>query len=149
MDCFNPVETWESERLKALQLERLQATVDRLYERVSFFRARLDETGFKPGDIKKLDDLANIPFTTKDDLRDNYPFGLFAVPMRDIVRIHASSGTTGKPTVVGYTSGDIKVWADLVARTIVVFRVEQLDEAIKALQGGGYRVMREEEVYRI
>ena len=119
MDFFNPVETMERDSLDALRLERLQATADRLYLKVPFFRAKLDEVGFKPGDIKSLDDLHGFPFTTKDDLRDNYPFGLFAVPMRDIVRIHASSGTTGKPTVVGYTSGDIRVWAELVARTIV------------------------------
>jgi phenylacetate-CoA ligase len=119
MDFFNPVETMERDSLDALRLERLRATADRLYLKVPFFRAKLDEVGFKPGDIKSLDDLHGFPFTTKDDLRDNYPFGLFAVPMRDIVRIHASSGTTGKPTVVGYTSGDIRVWAELVARTIV------------------------------
>lgn len=119
MNCFNPVETWERDQLRALQLQRLQKTADRLYEKVPFFRRKLDEVGFRPGDVKGLDDLKGLPYTTKDDLRDNYPFGLFAVPMRDIVRIHASSGTTGKPTVVGYTAGDIDVWADLVARTIV------------------------------
>ncbi len=119
MDYFNAVETLDRNDLEALQLERLQSTVDRLYERVPFYRKKLDEDGFKPGDIKSLDDLKGLPFTTKDDLRDNYPFGLFSVPMRDIVRIHASSGTTGKATVVGYTAGDIKMWADLVARTIV------------------------------
>lgn len=119
MDFFNPVETWERERLEGLQLERLQATVARLYNKVPFYRKKLDEAGFKPGDLKSLEDLKSLPFTYKDDLRDNYPFGLFAIPMHDIVRIHASSGTTGKSTVVGYTSGDIKVWSDLVARTIV------------------------------
>ncbi|MEW6552972.1 MAG: phenylacetate--CoA ligase [Actinomycetota bacterium] len=119
MDHFNEVETWERGRLEQLQLERLGATVDRLYEKVPFYRGRLEEAGFKPGDIKSLDDLRELPFTYKDDLRDNYPFGLFSVPMRDIVRIHASSGTTGQSTVVGYTAGDIAVWADLVARTIV------------------------------
>ncbi len=119
MDHFNPVESMDRERLEELQLERLRATVDRLYERVPFYRKKLDDVGYKPGDIKSLDDLQGLPFTTKDDLRDNYPFGLFAVPMRDIVRIHASSGTTGKPTVVGYTAADIRTWADLVARTIV------------------------------
>jgi phenylacetate-CoA ligase len=118
MDYFNPVETWERERLDELKLERLRSTVDRLYDRVPFYRERLDEAGFKPGDLKSLDDLERLPFTYKDDLRDNYPFGLFAVPMHDIVRVHASSGTTGKSTVVGYTAGDIQVWADLVARTI-------------------------------
>ena len=118
MDYFNPVEVLEREKLDELKLERLQSTVDRLYQAVPFYRKKLDDAGYKSGDIKTLDDLEELPFTSKDDLRDNYPFGLFAVPMRDIVRIHASSGTTGKPTVVGYTSDDIQVWADLVARTI-------------------------------
>jgi phenylacetate-CoA ligase len=119
MQYFNPVEVMEREGLEALKLERLKATVDRLYDCVPFYRKKLEDAGFSPGDIKSLDDLRKIPFTVKDDLRDNYPFGLFAVPMRDIVRLHASSGTTGNPTVVGYTSNDIKTWADLVARTIV------------------------------
>ncbi len=119
MGFFNPVETWERDRLDELKLERLRSTVGRLYERVPFYRKRLEDAGFKPGDLKSLDDLQRLPFTYKDDLRDNYPFGLFAVPMHEIVRIHASSGTTGKSTVVGYTAGDIQVWADLVARTIV------------------------------
>jgi phenylacetate-CoA ligase len=119
MNYFNPVETWKRDQLQTLQLERLQKTVKRLYENVPFYKAKLDEAGFKPGDVKSLGDLKTLPFTNKDDLRDNYPFGLFAVPMRDIVRIHASSGTTGKATVVGYTAEDIEVWADLVARTIV------------------------------
>jgi phenylacetate-CoA ligase len=118
MDYFNPVEVLEREKLDDLKLERLQATVDRLYQAVPFYRKKLDDAGYKPEDIKTLDDLKELPFTSKDDLRDNYPFGLFGVPMREIVRIHASSGTTGKPTVVGYTADDIQVWADLVARTI-------------------------------
>lgn len=119
MDCFNPVEKLDREQLEQLKLERLQRTVDTLYQKVPFYRRKLDEVGFQPGDLRSLEDLRRLPFTTKDDLRDNYPYGLFAVPMRDIVRLHASSGTTGKPTVVGYTSRDIEVWADLVARTIV------------------------------
>lgn len=119
MACCNPVEVLERERLRELQLERLRATVDRLYQNVPFYFGKLEETGYRPGDMKSLDDLRNLPFTTKEDPRDNYHFGLFAVPMRDIVRTHASSGTTGKPTVAGYTSGDIDVWADLVARAIV------------------------------
>lgn len=119
MDYFNPVEVSDKERLRELQLERLQATVGRLHENVPFYRKKLDDSGFHPRDLKGLEDLERLPFTTKDDLRENYPFGLFAVPRRDIVRIHASSGTTGQPTVAGYTAGDIEVWADLVARTIV------------------------------
>ncbi len=119
MSYFNPVEVLDRERLEELKLERLRNTVDRLYQTVPFYRKKLDEVGYSPGDIRSLEDLRHLPFTTKDDLRENYPFGLFAVPLRDIVRIHASSGTTGKPTVVGYTSSDIRTWADLVARTIV------------------------------
>ncbi len=119
MDYFNEVEVMPREQLDALKLERLRATVGRLQERVPFYREKLVPSGVEPGDIKSLDDLGSLPFTVKDDLRENYPFGLFAVPMRDIVRIHASSGTTGKQTVVGYTAGDIRVWADLIARTIV------------------------------
>jgi phenylacetate-CoA ligase len=119
MRYFNPVETWERDRLDELKLERLSSTVDRLYDKVPFYRKKLDETGFKPGDLKSLSDLQRLPFTYKDDLREHYPFGLFAVPMQDIVRIHASSGTTGQSTVVGYTAGDISTWAELVARTIV------------------------------
>lgn len=119
MTYFNPVEVLDREKLQELQLERLRNTVDRLYRQVPFYRKKLDEIGYRPGDIRSLEDLRRLPFTTKDDLRDNYPFGLFAVPLRDIVRIHASSGTTGKPTVVGYTAGDLRTWADLVARTIV------------------------------
>lgn len=119
MTYFNPVEVLDREKLQELQLERLRNTVDRLYRQVPFYRKKLDEIGYRPGDIRSLEDLRRLPFTAKDDLRDNYPFGLFAVPLRDIVRIHASSGTTGKPTVVGYTAGDLRTWADLVARTIV------------------------------
>ncbi|MBC7229536.1 MAG: phenylacetate--CoA ligase [Actinobacteria bacterium] len=119
MDYFNPVEILERGELEELKLRRLRETVERLYRQVPFYRRRLEEAGFEPGDLRTLEDLERLPFTTKDDLRDNYPFGLFAVPMRDIVRIHASSGTTGKPTVVGYTASDIRTWADLVARTIV------------------------------
>ncbi len=119
MDYFNEVEVMPREQLDALKLERLRATVARLRERVPFYRDKLKDCGLAAGDLKSLNDLTSLPFTVKDDLRDNYPFGLFAVPMRDIVRIHASSGTTGKSTVVGYTAKDIQIWADLIARTIV------------------------------
>jgi phenylacetate-CoA ligase len=111
-------ETLPREALEALQLKRLRDLVDRMYSRVPFYRQKLTEAGYKPGDIRKLGDLARLPFTTKDDLRDNYPFGLFAVPMDRVVRIHASSGTTGKPTVVGYTRRDIDTWSELMARTL-------------------------------
>ncbi len=119
MEYLNEVEVMPREQLDALKLERLRATLARLNEHVPFYREKFKDSEFRPGDLKSLDDLASLPFTLKDDLRDNYPFGLFAVPMRDIVRIHASSGTTGKPTVDGYTAKDIRVWAELVARAIV------------------------------
>lgn len=111
-------ETMPREALEAIQLRRLQNTLQRVYATVPFYRARFDEAGVKPSDIQSLDDLRRLPFTTKQDLRDNYPFGLFAVPMDNVVRIHASSGTTGKPTVVGYTARDIQTWAELMARCL-------------------------------
>ena len=111
-------ETLPREAMEALQLKRLRALVDRLCSTVPFYKRKLGEVGYKPGDLRKLDDLSRLPFTTKDDLRDNYPFGLFAVPMERVVRIHASSGTTGKPTVVGYTRRDVDTWAELMARTL-------------------------------
>jgi phenylacetate-CoA ligase len=106
------------DELQALQLERLRATLERVYERVPHYRRAFDETGVSPEDLEALEDLARFPFTTKDDLRANYPFGLFAVPREEVVRIHASSGTTGKPTVVGYTQRDLETWAELVSRSI-------------------------------
>lgn len=106
------------EQLKDLQLERLRKTLERVYHNVPFYRQKLQEAGFEPGDLQSLDDLQKLPFTAKQDLRDNYPFGMFAVPMSEIVRVHASSGTTGKPTVVGYTRSDINTWAELMARTL-------------------------------
>jgi phenylacetate-CoA ligase len=101
-------------------LQRLQRLVARVYEKVKPYREKMDEAGVKPADIQSLGDLRKLPFTTKDDLRDNYPFGLFTVPMEDIVRVHASSGTTGKPTVVGYTAADINTWADVMARCLAM-----------------------------
>ncbi len=104
------------EGLRALQLERLRQTLSHAYERVPYYRAAFDAAGLRPEDLADLGDLSRFPFTTKAALRDNYPFGLFAVPMAEIARMHASSGTTGKPTVVGYTRADMDVWADLMAR---------------------------------
>ncbi len=104
--------------LERVQLERLQATVARVFERVPFYRRRLGEAGVEPGDIRSLDDLCRLPFTTKDDFRDTYPFGLVATPMEQVVRLHASSGTTGKPTVVAYTQRDLDTWSELMARTL-------------------------------
>ncbi|MEU0918152.1 phenylacetate--CoA ligase PaaK [Streptomyces cyaneofuscatus] len=104
--------------LEALQLERLRTTLRHAYENVPFYRAAFDAAGLRPEDCRTLADLARFPFTAKADLRDNYPFGMFAVPEADVRRIHASSGTTGRPTVVGYTERDLDTWADVVARSI-------------------------------
>jgi phenylacetate-CoA ligase len=112
-------ETMPREALEAIQVRRLQAAAARVYNTVPFYRKRFDEEGVKPDYIRTLDDLRKLPFTHKDDLRDNYPFGMFAVPMDNVVRIHASSGTTGKPTVVGYTARDVQTWAELMARTLM------------------------------
>lgn len=112
-------ETLPREALEALQLKRLQQVVSRVYHTVGFYRKAFDNAGVTPDDIRSLDDLKRLPFTCKQDLRDNYPFGLFSVPMSSIVRLHASSGTTGKPTVVGYTQRDIETWATLMARSFV------------------------------
>jgi len=115
---FQPdVETMTRERLAALQLERLRATVRNAYDNVPIHRKRLDEAGVAPDAIRSLDDVQRLPFTLKSDLRDHYPFGMFARPLGELARLHASSGTTGKPTVVGYTSGDLDRWADLMARS--------------------------------
>ena len=112
-------ETLPREVLEALQLKRLKQVVQRVYHTVGFYRKSFDEAGVTPDDIKTLDDLKRFPFTTKKDLRDNYPFGMFAVPMSSVVRLHASSGTTGRSTVVGYTKRDIETWSELMARCFV------------------------------
>ena len=112
------IETMERPELEALQLERLKRIIAYVYDRVPFYRKRLDDAGVKPDKIKVLSDIQYIPYTTKDDIRDTYPFGLFAVPQKEIVRIHASSGTTGNPTVVGYTKNDLETWSDCVARLV-------------------------------
>jgi phenylacetate-CoA ligase len=111
-------ETLPREALQALQGKRLRDLVERVHSAVPFYRRKLDGAGYKGGDVRGIDDLSHLPFTTKDDLRETYPFGLFAAPMERVVRIHASSGTTGKPTVVGYTRRDIDTWAELMARTL-------------------------------
>src|SRR5215475_4731640 len=115
---LDSIETASRDEIAALQLQRLQATLKRAYENVPHYRRAFDEAGVRPEDCKSLADLAKFPFTGKKDLRDNYPFGMFAVPREQVVRIHASSGTTGKPTVVGYTKNDIDTWANVVARSI-------------------------------
>ena len=111
-------ETMPREDLEAIILRRLKTTIDRIYANVPFYRKKFEDNGIMPNDIQTLEDLKRIPFTTKEDLRDNYPFGMFAVPMDNVVRIHASSGTTGQPTVVGYTARDINTWAELMARSL-------------------------------
>jgi phenylacetate-CoA ligase len=117
-DQLEPIETASKDTLAALQLDRLKQTMRLAYERVPHYRKKFDAAGVHPDDLKELADIARFPFTTKEDLRQNYPFGMFAVPMADIVRVHASSGTTGKPTVVGYTRGDIDTWSLLMGRSI-------------------------------
>jgi len=130
------IESMKREELEQLQLERLQAIVNRVYMNVPFYRRKFDEAGINPEDIKSLDDIRRLPFTTKDDLRENYPYGLFAVPLREVVRIHASSGTTGQPTVVGYTKTDIKTWANLVARILTAGGVTK-DDVVQIAFGYG------------
>lgn len=112
------VEAMSRRDLEALQLKRLKQTLRRAYENVAHFKRKFDEAGVKPDDLATLSDLARFPFTKKTDLRDNYPFGMFACPREDVLRVHASSGTTGKPTVVGYTRADLDLWADLMARSL-------------------------------
>jgi phenylacetate-CoA ligase len=115
---LDPIETASRDELAALQLERLKWSLNHAYENSPVYRRKFDEAGVHPSEVKTLADLARFPFTTKKDLRDSYPFGMFAVPQEQISRIHASSGTTGKPTVVGYTARDIDTWANIVARSI-------------------------------
>lgn len=115
---LEPIEKASRDELQALQLKRLQWSLRHAYENVGFYRKKFAELGVHPEDLDTLEDLGRFPFTTKQDLRDNYPFGMFAVPREQVVRLHASSGTTGKPTVVGYTRKDIDMWADVVARSL-------------------------------
>ena len=115
---LDPIEIASRDEIAALQLGRLKATLRRAYEHVPHYRAAFERAGVHPDDLRELADLARFPFTTKDDLRRHYPFGMFAVPRQQVVRIHASSGTTGKPTVVGYTKADVEVWAEVCARSI-------------------------------
>ncbi|MGI5894980.1 MAG: phenylacetate--CoA ligase family protein [Candidatus Merdivicinus sp.] len=128
------LETMPREKIREIQLERLKWVVNYCYENVPFYHKRLDEAGVQPDKIKQLSDVQYIPFTTKEDIRDTYPYGLFAQPLKKIVRIHASSGTTGKPTVVGYTRKDLDTWSDLVARLCVA--VGTTDEDIVQIAFG-------------
>ncbi|MEW6448091.1 MAG: phenylacetate--CoA ligase [Bacillota bacterium] len=122
-------ETLSREELQALQLVRVKELVKRVYRNVPYYRRRFDDAGVKPEEIESLADIERLPFTTKDDLRINYPFGLFATPLKRVVRIHASSGTTGKPTVVGYTKKDLRTWAELIARIVSLAGVKRGDIA--------------------
>jgi phenylacetate-CoA ligase len=124
------------EELEQLQLERLQATLNRVYKNVTCYRKKFNELEIVPEDIQSLNDLTKLPFTTKEDLRLNYPYGMFAVPLREVVRIHSSSGTTGKPTVVGYTRNDLKTWSNLVARFMTAVGVTH-DDVVQIAFGYG------------
>src|SRR3954447_17777980 len=115
-DTLEPIERASLDELRALQLGRIQWSLQHAYDNVAHYRAAFDAAGVHPSDVRELADLAKLPFTTKADLRDNYPFGMFAVPREQVSRVHASSGTTGRPTVVGYTRSDIDTWADVMAR---------------------------------
>jgi phenylacetate-CoA ligase len=117
-ELLDPIEIASRDQISALQTERMKWSLTHAYNNVEHYRKKCQEKGVHPDDFKELKDLAKFPFTTKSDLRDTYPFGMFAVPMEDVVRVHASSGTTGKPTVVGYTQNDINMWADVMARSI-------------------------------
>ena len=124
------------QKMRELQSERLRELVQRVYNNVPFYQKKMDNAGVKPTDIKSIDDISKLPFTSKQDLRDNYPFGLFAVPMKDIVRVHASSGTTGKPTTVGYTRNDIEIWKEVVARCFTMCGIGK-DDIMQVAYGYG------------
>ena len=118
MAGYEPIETASIDELRTLQTERLQSTLHNAYANIDHYTRAFDAAGVHPDDVTSLDDLARLPFLVKDDLREAYPFGMFAVPREDLVRVHASSGTTGKPTVVGYTAADIDTWATVMARSL-------------------------------
>ncbi len=122
-------ETLSREEIEAIQLERLKETVQRVYEKVAPYRKKMDDLGVKPSDVQTLKDLQKLPFVTKQDMRDNYPMGLFCVPKEELVRIHASSGTTGKPTVVGYTQNDLDTWTECVSRIACMGGADKSDVA--------------------
>ena len=127
-DSLDPIEVASRDEIAALQTSRLRWSLRHAYENVPHYRRKFEAHGVHPDDFRALEDLRKFPFTTKQDLRDNYPFGMFAVPREQVVRIHASSGTTGKPTVVGYTKRDIEIWADVVARSIRASRTTSGDQ---------------------
>ena len=134
---WNPeVEASSRDDIEQLQLERLQSTINRVYKNVKFYRNRFDSLGIEPADITSREDLEKIPFTTKEDLRDNYPYGMFALPLREVVRIHSSTGTTGKPTVVGYSANDLDSWSEVVARIMTAGGVTK-DDVVQIAFGYG------------
>jgi len=134
---WNPdAETMPREDLEQLQLERLQSTLNRVYKNVKFYRNRFDQLGIEPADIRSREDLEKVPFTSKEDLRDNYPYGMFALPLREVVRIHSSTGTTGKPTVVGYSANDLDSWSEVVARIMTAGGVTR-DDVVQIAFGYG------------
>ena len=125
---WNPtIECASRDKINAIQSERLIKTVKRIYHNIPAYRKKMQDISMLPGDIKSIEDISKLPFTNKSDLRDNYPFGMFTVPMSEIVRVHASSGTTGKPTVVGYTRNDLQMWAEVVTRTLCMAGVHKND----------------------
>ena len=124
---WDEVETLSPREMEKLQMERLRAGIDRMSKTVPFYKKKLSEAGVAADSIRSLEDLERLPFTTKADLRDNYPFDLLAVSMKEVIRLHASSGTTGKPTVVAYTRNDITLWSDLMARTYAAAGVTEDD----------------------
>ncbi|MEI6751896.1 MAG: phenylacetate--CoA ligase [Paludibacter sp.] len=130
------IECMSREEMRELQSERLKQLVNHIYTNVTFYRCRMDEMGVKPSDIQSIDDIVKLPFTYKNDLRDHYPFGLFAVQMKDIVRVHASSGTTGKPTTVGYTKNDIENWREVLARCLAMAGISS-DDIMQVSYGYG------------
>lgn len=127
MAYWQEEEICDIEQKREIQSERLITTVNRVYNNVAFYRNKMKEMGLEPGDINGIEDLHKLPFTTKQDLRDHYPYGLFAAPMEEVVRIHASSGTTGQPTVVGYTRNDIEMWSNMMARSFTAMGVTKKD----------------------
>lgn len=130
------IECMNREEMRKLQSQKLKQLVHHVYTNVAFYRRRMDEMGVKPSDIQSIDDIVKLPFTYKNDLRDNYPYDLFAVPMKDIVRVHASSGTTGKPTTVGYTKKDIENWREVVARCLTMSGISS-DDVMQISYGYG------------
>ena len=129
-------ECMSRDQMYALQSERLKKVVNRIYHNVEFYRKKMQQLGLEPRDINGLEDLNKLPFTTKDDLRENYPFGLFAVPQSEVVRVHASSGTTGKATVVGYSRRDIEIWQECVARVLAMAGISK-DDKVQVSYGYG------------